>query len=173
MASTFLLYCIKGNMKITEFTDYFISGITDMVPLLLTITLGFAMQNAVEKLGFNEFVLAICSQTLSVEWIPVIAFLTVGAAAFFAASFWMLIVLTFPIFIPLTQMMGGNTALVIAAIMSGVALGSQACIFSDAVFMVASGTGVTNDDQFRTIFPYVVIGTVVAAILFLIAGFLQ
>ena len=173
LASMFLLYCIKGNMKITEFTDYFISGIADMAPLLLTITFGFAMQNAVEKLGFNEFVLAICSQTLSVEYIPVIAFLMVGAAAFFAASFWMLIVLTFPIFIPLTQMLGGKTALVIAAIMSGVALGSQACIFSDAVFMVASGTGVTNDDQFRTIFPYVAIGTVVAAILFLIAGFLQ
>lgn len=173
LASMFALYCIKGKMKITEFTDYFIDGITDMVPLLLTITLGFAMQNAVEQLGFNEFVLAVCSQTLSVEWIPVIAFLAVGMAAFFAASFWMLIVLTFPIFIPLTQVMGGNTALVIAAIMSGVALGSQACIFSDAVFMVASGTGVTNDDQFRTILPYVAIGTVAAATLFLIAGFLQ
>lgn len=99
--------------------------------------------------------------------------LAVGAAAFFAASFWMLIVLTFPVFIPLAQSMGIDPSLVIAAIMSGVALGSQSCIFSDAVFMVASGTGVTNDDQFRTIFPYVAIGATVAGILFLIAGFLQ
>ena len=56
--------------------------------------------------------------------------------------------------------------------MSGVALGSQACIFSDAVFMVASGTGVSNDRQFRAILPYVAIGAGLAAIGYLILGFL-
>lgn len=173
VASMFLLYCIKGKRKITWFTDCFVSGITDMVPLLFTMTFGFAMQSAIEKLGFNDFVLMVCSQTIKPAFLPVIAFLAVGAAAFFAASFWMLIVLTFPVFIPLAQSMGISPSLVIAAIMSGVALGSQACIFSDAVFMVASGTGVTNDDQFRTILPYVAIGAIVAGILFLIAGFLQ
>ena len=173
LASMFLLLCGRRRMGIQAFTDCFMKGVQDMVPLLLTITLGFAMQSAMEKMGFTDFLLSLCSQNLQVEILPLAAFVVVALAAFFAASFWVLIVLTFPIFIPLARTMGGSIPLIIAAIMSGVALGSQACIFSDSVFMVASGTGVSNDDQFRAILPYVAIGAVLAGILFLIAGFLQ
>ena len=56
---------------------------------------------------------------------------------------------------------------------TGWAMGSQACIYSDAIFMVASGTGVSNGNQFRSIIPYIGIGVVAATVLFLIAGFLQ
>ena len=68
--------------------------------------------------------------------------------------------------------MGMNPALVTAAVMSGVALGSQACLYSDAVFMVAAGTEVPNEVQFKTVLPYVAVGAATAEILFLIAGFL-
>ena len=156
-------------MKITVFTDCFTGGIADMVPLLFTIMMGFAMQDAVARMGFNDFILALCSRTLRPEILPAAAFILVGLAAFFAASFWMLIIITFPIFIPLAQTMGIDPALVIAAVMSG----SQTCIYSDAMFMVASGTGVSNDDQLRTMAPYIAIGALAASALFLLAGFLQ
>ena len=68
---------------------------------------------------------------------------------------------------------GVNPALIIGAVMSGVALGSQACLYSDAVFMVAAGTDVPNDVQFRTALPYVAAGAAAAAALFVIAGFLS
>lgn len=171
--SLFFLLCVKGKMKTSEFTDLFIDGIKEMIPLLVTITLGCVMQSGMEKMGFNDYISSVCSKTLNVKILPLVAFLMVAIAAFFAASFWILIVLTFPIFIPIVQSMGGNPLLIIAAVMSGVALGSQACIFSDAVFMVASGTGVSNEDQFRAIFPYVAIGATIAGIMFLIAGLLQ
>ena len=144
-----------------------------MVPLLLAVMLGFAMQDAVADMGFNEFVLSLCSENILPQILPAVIFLLVGLAAFLAASFWMLIVITFPIFIPLAQVMGIDPSLIIAAVMSGVAMGSQACIYSDAIFMVASGTGVSNGNQFRSIIPYIGIGVVAATVLFLIAGFLQ
>lgn len=173
LAAMFLLYCGRDKMKITAFTDCFIDGITDMVPLLFTIMMGFAMQDAVARMGFNDFILALCSRTLRPEILPAAAFVLVGLAAFFAASFWMLIIITFPIFIPLAQTMGIDPALVIAAVMSGVAFGSQTCIYSDAMFMVASGTGVSNDGQLRAMAPYIAIGALAASVLFLLAGFLQ
>ncbi len=173
LTAMFLLYCVRDKMKITVFTDCFTGGIADMVPLLFTIMMGFAMQDAVARMGFNDFILALCSRTLRPEILPAAAFILVGLAAFFAASFWMLIIITFPIFIPLAQTMGIDPALVIAAVMSGVAFGSQTCIYSDAMFMVASGTGVSNDDQLRTMAPYIAIGALAASALFLLAGFLQ
>ena len=173
LASMLVLYCVKGRMKITVFTDHFVNGVTGMVPLLLAVMLGFAMQDAVADMGFNEFVLSLCSENILPQILPAVIFLLVGLAAFLAASFWMLIVITFPIFIPLAQVMGIDPSLIIAAVMSGVAMGSQACIYSDAIFMVASGTGVSNGNQFRSIIPYIGIGVVAATVLFLIAGFLQ
>lgn len=81
-----------------------------------------------------------------------------------------MIVISFPIFLPMAVSMGVNPSLVIAAVMSGVALGSQACLYSDAIFMVAAGTEVPNDTQFRTVLPYVLIGAAAAALMFIIAG---
>lgn len=172
IVSMFLLYCVIDKMKITEFTDCFLTGVTQLVPLLVTIMLGFAMLSAVEELGFNEFLVAACSELISPQLLPVMAFVLVAAAAFLAASFWMLIVITFPVFLPIAQTLGINPSVMIAAVMSGVALGSQACIFSDAVYMVASGTGVSNDRQLRAIMPYVAIGAAAAAVMYLIVGFL-
>ncbi|MEI3138753.1 MAG: hypothetical protein V8T31_03835 [Lachnospiraceae bacterium] len=68
--------------------------------------------------------------------------------------------------------MGVNPSLVIGAVMSGVALGSQTCLYSDAIFMVSAGTGVPNDTQFRVVAPYVLCGVVPATMLFIAAGFI-
>ena len=172
LAALLVLLCGVDKMKLRDFTDSYLKGIADMVPLLTTILMGFAMLNAVESMGFNDFLVSACSEFVAPQFLPMAAFLLVACAAFLAASFWMLIVITFPIFIPLAQTLGINPSIIIAAVMSGVALGSQACIFSDAVFMVASGTGVSNDRQFRAILPYVAIGAGLAAIGYLILGFL-
>ena len=63
-----------------------------------------------------------------------------------------------------------TTYIIIAAIMSGVALGSQSCLYSDAIFMVSAGTGVSNTGQFEVVLPYTIIGAAFAAILFLVVG---
>ena len=67
---------------------------------------------------------------------------------------------------------GVSPSLVMGAIMSGVALGSQACLYSDAIFMVSAGTGVPNDTQFRVVLPYVLCGGIPATLLFVVAGFI-
>ena len=54
--------------------------------------------------------------------------------------------------------------------MSGVALGSQSCLYSDAIFMVSAGTGVSDTRQFEVILPYTIIEAAFAAILFLVVG---
>jgi Na+/H+ antiporter NhaC len=141
-----------------------------MMPLLITIYLTFIMEMSVEEMGFMDYLTGLISRTFPAWSIPVIAFVSVSVITFFAASFWSLIVISFPIFLPMAAAMGVNPSLVIGAVMSGVALGSQACLYSDAIFMVAAGTEVPNDVQFRTVLPYVLIGAACAAVLFFLAG---
>lgn len=54
--------------------------------------------------------------------------------------------------------------------MSGVALGNQSCLYSDAIFMVSAGTGVSDTRQFEGILPYTIIEAAFAVILFLVVG---
>lgn len=165
-----VLYLAQRRMKLQEFFDTFTSGASTMMPLLITMYLTFIMEASTEEMGFMEYLTGLISRTFPAWSIPVIAFVSVAAITFFAASFWALIVIAFPIFLPMAVSMGVNPSLVIAAVMSGVALGSQACLYSDAIFMVAAGTEVPNDTQFKTVLPYVLIGAVAAAVMFTIAG---
>lgn len=165
-----IMYVAQGKMKIQEFFDTFTSGASTMMPLLITMYLTFIMEAATKEMGFMDYLTDLISRTFPAWSIPVIAFVSVASITFFAASFWALIVISFPIFLPMAVSMGVNPSLVIAAVMSGVALGSQACLYSDAIFMVAAGTEVPNDTQFRTVLPYVLIGAAAAALMFIIAG---
>lgn len=106
-------------MPVKEFTKNFTDGIIDMVPLLFNILLAFMIQAANGKMGFSDFIISAFTRNINPKFLPVMAFLIVGVTAFLAASFWALIVITFPIFIPLAQSMGIEVSLVIAAIMSG------------------------------------------------------
>ena len=171
VACMFFMYTLQKRMEIREFFDVFFQGASGMIPMLMNIFIAFIMELAVEQMGFTTAVIELVTASVPVWLIPAAIFLSVGVIAFFAASFWALIVISFPIFIPMAFQMGIPPALVVAAVMSGVALGSQACLYSDAVFMVAAGTGVPNEVQFKTVLPYMGISTLAAEILFIAAGF--
>lgn len=171
LAVMLVMYRAGNIFTVEESVKLFLKGVESMAGLLFNIAMAFMIQAACEKMGFADYVIGNFIRMMAPQWIPVTAFLIVGGMAFLAASFWTLIVITFPVFIPMAVQVGINPSLVIAAVMSGVALGSQACVYSDAVFMVAAGTGVTNDVQFRTVLPYVGIGAGIVSVLFLMAGY--
>lgn len=172
IACMLVMYCGQKLMKVTEFFDIFLEGCSGMTPMLITIFVTFIMEKCTEEMGFTDLVTRLMRRTVPASLLPATAFLSVACITFFAASFWTLIVIAFPIFLPMAVTMGVNPSLVIGAVMSGVALGSQTCLYSDAIFMVSAGTGVPNDTQFRVVAPYVLCGVMPASILFIIAGFI-
>lgn len=167
------MYKIQNLMKITEFFDIFLKGCTSMTPMIISIFFTFIMQKCIEELGFTNFLTILMSTSVPAYLLPVFAFLSVSCITFFTASFWSLIVISFPIFLPMATAMNVNPTLIIGAIMSGVALGSQTCLYSDAIFMVASGTNVSNDVQVKVVFPYAIMGLIPATLFFLVSGFIK
>ncbi|MGL4284339.1 MAG: Na+/H+ antiporter NhaC family protein [Eubacterium aggregans] len=170
LLTLFLLLKITRQMTIQESIEKFAAGASTITPLLINICLGFILQVANERIGFTSYVIELCTSNVVAWMLPAMIFVLVVLTAFLAASFWILIVVCFPIFIPLAIEMGVPVELLIAAIMSGVALGSQACLYSDAIFMVSSATGVPNDVQFNVALPYVVIGCILSTGTYLIIG---
>ena len=168
-----ILYLAQKIMTLTEFMDNLFAGISSMAPLAVVICFAYVLNIANTEMGFAEYLIGGMQRMIPESMyamVPAFVFIIVGLVAFAAASFWVLILITTPIFIPLSTTMGIDPALVIAAIMSGVAFGSKFCFYSDAVFMTSAGTGISNMTQIKVVAPYVLGSAVLAVIFFAAAG---
>lgn len=166
-----IMYLAQRIMTLTDFMNNFFEGVTSMATLAVIISFAYVLGAANDAMGFSEYLIGNMSAFVSPKLLPALAFLIVAFVAFAAASFWVLILITTPIFIPLATSMGVDPSIIVAAIMSGVAFGSKFCFYSDAVFMTSAGTGVSNMTQIKAVAPYVLSSAVLAAIGFLIVGF--
>ncbi len=169
----FVLYLAQRLMTLSEFMSTMFEGITGMAGLAFIICFAYILGSANDAMGFSSFVINGLSKTIPPALLPALAFVIIGAVAFAAASFWVLIVITVPIFVPLAVSMGIDPAVIIAAIMSGVAFGSKFCFYSDAVFMTSAGTGVPNMTQIKAVAPYVLGSAALSTIAFLVVGFVM
>ena len=173
LAVQMILYLAQKIMTLTEFMDNLFAGISSMAPLAVVICFAYVLNIANTEMGFAEYLIGGMQRMIPESMyamVPAFVFIIVGLVAFAAASFWVLILITTPIFIPLSTTMGIDPALVIAAIMSGVAFGSKFCFYSDAVFMTSAGTGISNMTQIKVVAPYVLGSAVLAVIFFAAAG---
>lgn len=166
-----IMYIAQRIMSFTEFMQYVWSGVASMSTLAIVVCIAFILGHANEVMQFPEFVIGVMTKTIAPQFLPVLSFVIVGLIAFAASSFWILILITVPIFVPLSVSMGVDPALVIAGIMSGVAFGSKFCFYSEAVFMTSAGTGISNMTQIKAVAPYVLGSAAIACILFIVAGF--
>lgn len=94
----------------------------------------------------------------------------VGATVFAVGGCWVVMTIAIPVFVPLALSMGVAAPVIIAAVMSGIALGYSTCFYADAVFMTTAGTGVSNITVIRTTIPYAAGAAVIAVVGFLLCG---
>lgn len=176
LAVQLVLYLVQKIMTLTEFMDNLFEGITSMAPLAVVICFAYVLNIANTEMGFAEFLIGGMQKMIPESMyamVPAFVFIIVGLVAFAAASFWVLILITIPIFIPLSTSLGIDPSLIIAAVMSGVAFGSKFCFYSDAVFMTSAGTGISNMTQIKVVAPYVLGSAALAAICFAVAGIIS
>lgn len=167
-----VLYMAQRIMTFTDFMNHAFEGVASMSTLAVIICFAFMLGIVNDKMGFSQFVIDNMTGSISPALLPALTFVVVGLVAFAASSFWILILITLPVFVPLATSMGVDPVLIVAAIMSGVAFGSKFCFYSDAVFMTSAGTGVSNMTQIKAVAPYVLGSAFLATIGFLILGFI-
>ena len=157
-------------MSLTDFMNGVIEGVTSMAGLAFVIFFGYILGECNTQLGFSEHVVNGLSTFMTPAVLPAFVFIVICAVTFAAASFWILIMLSIPVFIPLAVSMGVDPCIVVGAIVSGAAFGAKFCFYSDGVFMTSAGTGVANMTQIKVVAPYVLSSAALAAIAFLVVG---
>ena len=167
---TFAYYALWRVMPILELFDTCIEGIKSMVPVLAMLLTLFVFVEANDRLGLTPYVIDAVSPFMTASMLPVVVFVTVSALSFTTGSNWGVIAITMPIAFPLAQTFDVSIPLVMGALFSASAFGSQACFYSDSTVLSAQGAGCTTHQHAVTQLPYALLGAAVAAMLFILVA---
>ena len=167
---TFAYYALWRVMPILEVFDTCIEGIKSMVPVLAMLLTLFVFVEANDGLGLTPYVIDAVSPFMTAGMLPVVVFVTVSALSFTTGSNWGVIAITMPIAFPLAQTFDVSIPLVMGALFSASAFGSQACFYSDSTVLSAQGAGCATHQHAVTQLPYALLGAAVAAMLFIVAA---
>ena len=165
---TFAYYGLWHVMPILEVFDTCIEGIKSMVPVLAMLLTLFVFVEANDRLGLTPYVIDAVSPFMTAGLLPVVVFVTVSTLSFTTGSNWGVIAIVMPIAFPLAQTFGVSIPLVMGALFSASAFGSQACFYSDSTVLSAQGAGCTTHQHAVTQLPYALLAAAVSAVLFVI-----
>ena len=166
-----LMYVVGKIMTLSEFVEHFYEGAKSMCSMAILVCFSFTLSAANETMGFFDFLVGGISNNMAPELVPALIFVTVGLAVFATAGYWVIQIITIPVFIPLAVAVGLPIPIAIGAVMSGVAFGGNFCFYSDTVFMTAAGTGISNVRQIKVSAPYVLAVTAISLIGYVVLGF--
>ena len=140
--------------------------------MAILVCFSFTLSAANETMGFFDFLIGGISNNMPPELIPALIFVSVGLAVFATAGYWVIQVITIPVFIPLAVAVGLPVPIAVGAVMSGVAFGGNFCFYSDTVFMTSAGTGISNVRQIKVSAPYILAVTAITLVMYLALGYI-
>ena len=170
-AAAGILFVLNKTMTFYEWVDCLFKGCADMAQMFFIMMTALFVKTAFENIGLAEYVVTNVAPLLNSNTFPVIVFILVAALAFCTGNNWGVPAFTIPMVLPLAVACDANIYLCTGALLSGAAFGCNACFFSDTTVLTAKCCGISNMEHALSQLPYAVTAATVAAILFLIFGF--
>lgn len=171
MLATLLLtipyYLVQRLMPLNEMLDQMLDGFKTMLPAIGTVIAAFIFKDVCDQLLLAQYVVGALKPYMTAQLLPAVVFVAMAVLAFATGSSWGIFAVTIPIVMPLAHAVGADTPLVIGALLSASAFGSQACFYSDSTVLAAQGSGCDLISHAITQLPYALIAAIVA-----LAGFL-
>ncbi len=159
-----------------EVMDTMTQGIKGAVPAIMLLALAYSINALSRDMGTANYIVSLCEGFLSAQWLPVIIFLISAVMAFATGSSWGTFAICMPIALPLAFAYsdGALTTLVcacFAAVAGGGVFGDHCSPVSDTTVLSSTGAASDHIDHVQTQLPYALTCGIIAAILYLIVGF--
>jgi Na+/H+ antiporter NhaC len=167
-----IAYRAQGIMKMKEITDIFMKGVGGLIPLASLMILAFAIGNTCDALGTGPFVAQAAKSTLHPGIIPTVIFLISCFIAFSTGTSWGTFAIMIPIAVPMINIIGLNTGLMIAAVLGGGVFGDHCSPISDTTIISSMASATDHIDHVRTQLPYALTAAGISLAFFLIFGFI-
>ncbi|HEX9691236.1 MAG TPA: Na+/H+ antiporter NhaC family protein [Gemmatimonadales bacterium] len=164
-------YRLQGIMTIGEASEQLIRGIQGLVPLVIVLSLAFAIGATTRALGTGVYVAQAAQATLHVGLIPALVFLLACFIAFSTGTSWGTFAIMIPIVIPMVDLLGLHAPLMLGAALGGGIFGDHCSPISDSTIVASMASATDHIDHVRTQLPYALVAAFGALILFLVFGF--
>lgn len=168
-----ILFVPRKLMTFGRFSELFIQGFADMLPVLAILLASFLVRTACGEMNLSGYVISLVQPFLNGAILPCVVFLILAVLTFVTSSFWGIEVIALPIVIPLAVALNGSILLTLAAVVSGGVFGSHACFYSDATVLSSATCEIDNMNHAVTQAPYAVLSALLALGAYLIAGFVM
>jgi len=166
----YLYYIPARIMKHKAYFHSLYRGIGDMIPVMIIMLLALFIGKVIQDLGTAGYLAHILQGNIPVVILPLLIFLVSAITAFSTGTSWGTFSIMMPIALSLGAIMHLDLPLVIAAVISGGIFGDHASPISDTTIISSMAAGCDHIEHVRTQIPYAIIGGVLAAVAFLIAG---
>jgi Na+/H+ antiporter NhaC len=166
-----VLYAAQGIMTVAEMSENIIKGIQGLIPLVIVLSLAFAIGATTRELGTGVFVAQAAQATVHPGLVPAIVFLLACFIAFSTGTSWGTFAIMIPIVIPMVDLIGLHPGLTLAAALGGGIFGDHCSPISDSTIVASMAAATDHIDHVRTQLPYSLTAAGAATVLFLVFGF--
>ncbi len=167
-----VIYKAQGIMTIAELSDNIIKGIQGLIPLVIVLSLAFAIGATTRALGTGVFVAQAAQATVHPGFVPAIVFLLACFIAFSTGTSWGTFAIMIPIVIPMVDLIGLHPGLALAAALGGGIFGDHCSPISDSTIVASMAAATDHIDHVRTQLPYSLTAAAGATSLYILFGFL-
>ena len=157
-------------MTIREIINNTLKGMSGMISMAVLILLAFAIGNLCTELGTGQYVSESLKGIVSPKFIPVLLFLTSCFISFSTGTSWGTFAIMIAIAVPISNQIGIDTHVAIAAALGGGLFGDHCSPISDTSVISSMASASDHIDHVKTQLPYALISGVLTAFLYLIIG---
>lgn len=174
-ASAVALGVWSRSITLQQGLNAWVTGLQRLIPAALILLLSWAFQRICDADHLNTagFLMEVGQPRVTVEWVPLVAFLAVGLTSFIAGSSWAALPLALPLFISVTHALlvdlneaGPMHPLLLAtigAVIGGTVFGHHCSPISETTVLSSASTSCSHLDHVLTQLPYALtVGSVVA-----------
>lgn len=169
---TAIFYAFQ-NYAVKEMVSDMISGGNELMPTLVILAIAWSLAAVSQELGLNVFIEWLVGGSLPTWSIAVTLFILSAAVTYFIGASWGAASLIMPFAIPLAVSVGASIPLCVAAVITGGTFGD---ITSPVAGMTSMSSNIANADHtkyLRYAAPYNFLAAGIAAILYVVAGFIM
>ncbi len=154
------------SMTLQSGVSAWVSGIQRLVPAALILVLSWSLQRACDADHLNTvgFLAEIGRPAVTVKWVPLVAFVSVGLTAAILGSSWAALTLSLPWFISVTYGLLGDLneagpmhpllLATIGAVVGGAVFGRHCSAISDTAILSSASSSCSHLDHVLTQLPY-------------------
>ena len=168
---TYIYYMARGFIKTKDVEDSLVEGTKEFVYLYILILFTYMLGGILDEIGYTEYLVEVAQQFANPNLLPFALFVIFSISEAAMSLNWGLLMIAFPIIIPLAQAIGANPYLCAAAMISAGAFGNNFCYICDFTSLTSTSTGLPSGYQARNCLNYSLIFAGVTAVLYLVCGF--